>query len=80
VGWDISHATRYVEVFESLYRRRELLGTQFPDSNVMTSLANQLAYAIFNGDFEKPLFANFFDGTNGWFRINHSGREGFGYV
>jgi len=38
-----------------------------------------LNYATFNRDFKKPLFTNFMDGTNGWYRVNYSGRKGFGY-
>jgi hypothetical protein len=80
LGWDFSHATRYVEVFGSLYLRRDILDTDFPSRQTLEGFANQVAYAIFNGDLEMPLFANFFDGTNGWFRVNYSGREGFAYA
>lgn len=80
VGWDISHARRFVHVFESLHENRKAVGQTFPDDEVMTKLSNQVAYGTFNRDFEKPLFTNFMDGTNGWYRVNYSGRIGFAYA
>ena len=41
--------------------------------------ANQFAYRVFNGDFEYPLFSNYFDGTNGWYRVDYDKRKNFGY-
>jgi hypothetical protein len=79
VGWDISHARRFVNVFDALYDCKDVTGADFPGEGVMKGLANQLAYGVFNGDFDKPLFANFMDGTNGWFRVGYAGREHFGY-
>ena len=32
-----------------------------------------------NRDFKKPLFTNFMNGGNGWYRVNYSGRKNFGY-
>lgn len=80
VGWDISHARRFVDVFDTLHRHRDVTGQSFPDEQVMRAFANQFAYVIFNGDLEKPLFTNFFDGSNGWYRVNYAGREKFGYA
>lgn len=79
VGWDLSHARRFVHVFMALAENRDLLGLGFPSADFMTKLANQLVYGAFNGDFKKPLFATYMDGTNGWYRIGYSDREGFGY-
>lgn len=78
-GWDISHARRFVHVFDALYKNRKLLGLDFPDLELMKRLANQFLYGSFNKDFEKPLFSNFMDGTNGWYRVGYSRRDGFGY-
>jgi hypothetical protein len=33
---------------------------------------------VFNGDFSHPLFHNYFDGSDGWFRVGFNG-PGFGY-
>lgn len=79
ISFDISHARRLVHVFETLHQNRIITRQQFPTRDILTGLANQAAYAIFNKDFKKPLFANYFDGSNGWFRVNYSGRCKFGY-
>jgi Viral BACON domain len=80
LSWDISHARRFVHVFETLYRNRTITQQEFPSRQVMEQLANQVTYGVFNGDLKKPLFSNYFDGTNGWYRINYSKRKGFGYA
>ena len=79
VGWDLSHARRFVHVFGALHDNRGILDLSFPDDTFMKQLANQFLYGAFNGDFKKPLFSNFMDGTNGWFRVGYDGRTGFGY-
>lgn len=79
VGWDLSHARRFVHVFETLLKSKDILGLEFPTKDHIGKMANQLIYATFNRDFKKPLFTNFMDGTNGWYRVNYSGRKGFGY-
>ncbi len=79
VGWDISHARRFVEAFGALYRNAPVLGLSFPDLRFMQAMAAKMAAKVFLGDFSMPLFANFMDGTNGWYRVGYSGREGFGY-
>ena len=80
VGWDVSHARRLVEVMETLYELAPDLGLDFPNDRFMTGLARNLAHIIFLGDERLPLFTNFCDGTNGWYRVNYSGRTGFGYA
>lgn len=79
VGWDLSHARRFVHVFETLLKSKDILGLYFPTKELLEKMANQLIYGTFNRDFDKPLFANFMDGTNGWYRVGFSGRSGFGY-
>lgn len=79
VGWDLSHARRFVHVFDALFRNKDLLNLEFPTEALMEKLANQLIYGVFNRDFKKPLFTNFMDGTNGWFRVGYNERIGFGY-
>jgi hypothetical protein len=80
VGWDISHARRFVDAFDALYENRAVTGLPFPDDTVMKSLANQLVYGTFSRDFARPRFTNFMDGTNGWYRVGYAGRENFGYA
>lgn len=78
-GWDSGHGSRFVHVLETLLRSRDVLGLDFPTRVPLEKMANQLVYGAFNGDFKKPLFTNFMDGTNGWYRAGYSGRAGFGY-
>jgi len=70
-GWDISHGTRFVPVFNTLHQNRMVTNQQFPDERVMQGLTNQLLYGVFNKNLERPLFTNFMDGTNGWYRVNY---------
>jgi len=79
VGWDLSHARRFVHVFDTLYENNKITGLGFPDKIFMNRLSNQFLYGAFNGDFSKPLFTNFIDGTNGWYRVGYEKRIGFGY-
>jgi len=79
IGWDLSHARRFVHVFDSLIKSKEILGLAFPTKSLLEEMANQFVYATFNRDFKKPLFTNFMDGTNGWYRVDYEGRKGFGY-
>ncbi len=79
VGWDLSHARRFVNVFGTLYRNRQRLGLDFPTKTEMEMLANQFTYKIYNGDPALPLFTNYFDGSNGWYRVGHNG-PGFGFA
>lgn len=82
-GWDISHARRFVRVFETLYNNRDVTGQFFPHTRTMMCLTSQVVYGVFNKNFEKPLFSNYMDGTNGWYRVNYDDgqiiRMGFGY-
>jgi len=80
VGWDFSHARRFINVFMTLLDTRFATEQTFPDETVLKKLANQVAYKMFNKDFNRPLFTNFWDGTNGWYRVNYSNRVGFGYA
>lgn len=80
IGWDIGHSTRFVHVFETLHHNKNITKRDFPSEQQMNQLANQFTYVVFNGDFQKPLFTNYFDGKNGWYRVNYSNRNGFGYA
>ncbi|HAZ09050.1 MAG TPA: hypothetical protein DCZ01_11160 [Elusimicrobia bacterium] len=80
IGWDISHARRFVHALGTLYDNRAVTWETFPDDAAMTGVANQVLYKIFNGDFKYPLFSNFMDGSNGWYRVNYSQRIGFAHA
>lgn len=79
IGWDLSHATRFVHVFNTLYMHKNVTNSTFPSKEQMEQLSNQFVYGVFNKDFKFPAFANYMDGTNGWYRVGYGGREGFGY-
>ncbi len=77
--WDISHARRYVDIFSSLVRDTTILSLSFFDASLLEALANQFVYKVFDGNFDRPLFSNFWGGVNGWYRVGYSGRKGYGY-
>ncbi len=80
VGWDISHAQRFVNVFRTFYENKDLLGFNFPSREIMRGLTNQFVYGAFNKDMAHPLFNNYMDGTNGWYRVNYENTPGYGYA
>jgi hypothetical protein len=77
-SWDVSHARRFVQVFDSLSRLGHLTDSDFFDRDFMAALAAQYAYAAFDGDIERPLLNNFMDGGNGWYRVSESSQSGYG--
>lgn len=79
VGWDISHARRFVAVFDSIVRHRALVPSEAAGDAELRGLARQFATAVWNGDTRAPHFTNFFDGTNGWYRVNYDHRPAFAY-
>jgi hypothetical protein len=79
VGWDISHARRLVQFLWTMQTLQTPLSLGFPAERILSGTAREIAYKVFNGSFTQPSFSNYMDGTNGWFRVNYSGRAGFGY-
>ncbi|MEO8029793.1 MAG: hypothetical protein ABJC74_02010 [Gemmatimonadota bacterium] len=78
-GWDISHVQRLPVFLRSLWDNRAALGSPGPDIGFLGQTVNQYLYVAFNGRPELPQFHNFFDGTDGWYRVDYSGRRGWGY-
>jgi hypothetical protein len=77
-GWDLMHAYR-LPVFERvLYENRKATGSEWPQYHDLQLFANQYVYRVFNGDYSRPLFLNFLDGSDGWLRVGYHGGE-FGY-
>ncbi len=67
-SWDIGHAARFVWVFETFGRYQEQSGNAIFDADsVLQGLARQMAYRVFNRDWNQPRFTNFLGGQNGWF-------------
>jgi hypothetical protein len=79
VGWDIAHARRVVPVFMSFMEYSRLYGKNFPNKETLAEIARQLSYVVWNGDVREPRFANYFDGSNGWYRVGYNAQENFGY-
>jgi hypothetical protein len=79
IAWDISHARRLVSVFDSLRRHRARVPSiGFSDAEAK-AFARQFAFGVWNGDLAAPQFATYFDGRNGWYRVNYASRSAFGY-
>lgn len=77
-GWDLSHARRIPLAFDSLWRHSGTVGNTFPTRADIAAYANQLAYVVWNGSVETPHYTNYFDGSDGWYRVNYSGRVAHG--
>ena len=88
-GWDISHARRLVHTLDALERNRNAMkcvysldDTQLPPTGLPAAFANTLVAVVWNGDKNNPLFANYWSGANGWYRVaydNGTGRCREGY-
>jgi len=78
VSWDISHFSLIPMFLWSLYENHHATGVHFPERADIEQIGNQYALRVFEGDYEKPLFKNFFDGSDGWFRVSYLGRSNYG--
>jgi hypothetical protein len=72
VSWDSSHIYRLAVCFRALYENRKALGNSALQFRDLQLIANQYVYKVFNGDFVRPLFRNYFDGSDGWFRVDYN--------
>ena len=70
-SWDISHFYRVPIFLRSLYDNRRATGVDFPSVRDIELVTNQFMYKMFRGDFQRPLFNNFFDGSNGWYLVTY---------
>lgn len=79
VGWDISHGRRFVLLLDTLEYAAEagVLRERFPLS-ARRQIALQLAFGPWDKSKTNPRFANYLDGTNGWYRVNYGGRNDYG--
>ncbi len=88
-GWDFSHARRLVHAIGAMERNREAITSVWGlNNNVLpprflgSALANNLVENVWNQDMKWPLFSNFWNGSNGWYRVAYdngtgSCREGY---
>jgi ribosomal protein L31 len=77
-SWDISHFHRVPVFLRALYDNKKATALDFPSSDDIRLVTNHLLYQNFQGDFALPLFNNYFDGSNGWYRVGYHGPN-FGY-
>ena len=77
VSWDISHTYRLPIFLRALYENRNALGSDFPRYKDLELVVNQYVYKVFTGDYARPQFRNYFDGSDGWLRVDYNG-AGFG--
>lgn len=77
-SWDVSHIHRVPIFLRALYDNRKATGIAFPSTQEIQWVTNQFVYLSFKGDFSQPLFNNYFDGSNGWYRVGYDGAN-FGY-
>jgi hypothetical protein len=78
LSWDISHFSIVPAFLRTLYDHRAATGVNFPQKEDIEYIGNQYAFHVFEGDYKKPLFKNFFDGTDGWYRVSYLERSGYG--
>ncbi|MGJ7607612.1 hypothetical protein ACSFA7_24975 [Variovorax sp. LT1R20] len=78
LGLDISHARRLVHLFNAIERNRDALSKVFqippsdlPSQALIAAFARQFRVAVWNQDQVKPLFSNYFNGANGWYRVGY---------
>lgn len=76
IGWDISHARRLVQALDALSRNRRAITQTFdipsarlPAASLEAQFAATLVATMWNGDSGQPLFANYWGGANGWYRV-----------
>ena len=75
VGPDFNHFKSYYNLLESINNNQEYFSSSdyfysFNSDNKLRSLSNQVSEIVFNGDFISPLFSNYLDGSNGWYRVS----------
>lgn len=75
-GWDVSHYHRVPQMLRALYDARDVLSLEWPTAADLQATGDHYATVPFNGDLARPQFANFSDGTDGWYRVD-SADEGY---
>ncbi|SFV68261.1 hypothetical protein MNB_SV-14-515 [hydrothermal vent metagenome] len=80
IGRDVSHGSRLLYLLEMLVATKDKFNIEFPTSNDMEMFTNSFYYRVFNQDLKRPLFKNYLNGSNGWFRVNYDSRKGYGYA
>ena len=83
VGWDFSHSRRFVHLSQSMDKYGDLISDIWGVSSqallakqLSNGLVTQLIDKIWNGDKGYPLFSNYWNGVNGWYRVAYTNRPG----
>jgi hypothetical protein len=83
MGWDISHARRLVPALATFTRNkanlRKVFGYEsvsFEPAALQLAFSNQIVAMIWNKNPAYPLFGNFWDGQNGWYRAGFDDGSG----
>lgn len=83
IGWDFSHAQRLVPAFNTFARNRSNIDIvfgyhdqSFDPIKLRRAFANQIIDKIWNKDDRHPLFSNFWNGKNGWYRAGYENGTG----
>ncbi len=79
VGRDISHGWRIAWMALTLASHPQAVAGTADWSAVVDALARQVAAKVLDTTASVPRFRNYLDGSNGWYRVDYSGRKGFGY-
>jgi len=87
ISWDYSHYGIVPMFLRTLFDNKKILGgnpvTNFPQPTDLQLAANQLVYNVMHDDTDvsaqqRPIFSNYMDGTDGWYRVGYHGPD-FGY-
>jgi hypothetical protein len=80
VGWDFSHAYRIAWAMLTFASNPHIVGIDVDWSGASDAFARQIAIRVLESDADGlPRFRNYLDGSNGWYRVNYSNRQGSGY-
>jgi hypothetical protein len=77
IDWDTSHAYRLPVFLRALWDNKKATGSAFPAVEDLKLLTNQYVYRVFNGNFARPLFRNYLDGNDTWFRVDLAAGTGY---
>jgi hypothetical protein len=83
LGWDFSHARRLVHLYDALEGNRTAIRRVFGvdtdgprPADAARAFAKQIELKVWNGDKNSPLFANYLNGANGWYRVAYDNGMG----
>lgn len=77
VGWDVSHGWRIVWMLDLFSAHAAEIGFSGDWRSVRAAFINQFRLKVLT-EGAVPLLRNYFDGSNGWYRVDYAGRNGDG--